>query len=143
MRKSQHSAVLILILILLASVAAVARTSPGKGSAATYVPPAEPGLIYTVINYSRAGGTAQHTLVSVSWGGFHNNVIVPPPYLSNPCSTSTPAGFVLRLRNNQGSSTPLTLTTNGTIVRGPFQGDVPMELLHACYRLVKGGTGPQ
>ncbi len=141
MRKPQLSAAL--ILILLASVAALARTSPGKVSAATYVPPAEPGLIYTVINYSRAGGTAQHTLVSVSWGNFHNNVVVPPPYLSNPCSTSTPAGFVLRLRNNQGSSTPLTLTTNGTIVRGPFQGDVPMELLHACYRLVKGGAGPQ
>lgn len=139
MRKSQLSAVLILILLI--SAAAVAwATKPTKESTATYVPPAEPGLIYTVINYSRAGGTAQHTLVSVSWGGFHNNVVVPPPYLSNPCSTSTPAGFVLRLRNNQGTSTPLTLTTNGTIVRGPFQGDTPMELLHACYKLVKGGS---
>jgi len=129
MRKPQLSAVL--ILILLAAVATLARTSPGKGSAATYVPPAEPGLIYTVINYSRAGGRAQHTMVSVERGNFHNNVVVPPPYLSNPCSTSTPSGFVFRVRNNQGDATPLTITTNGTIVRGPFQGDVPMELLHA------------
>jgi hypothetical protein len=136
MRKSQLSAIAALILLI--SAAAVAwATKPAKASTATYVPPSEPGLIYTVINYSRAGGTAQHTLVSVDWGNFHNNVVVPPPYLSNPCSTSTPAGFVLRVRNNQGDSTPFKLTTNGTIVRGPFQGDVPMELLHACYRLVK------
>ncbi|HSS76562.1 MAG TPA: hypothetical protein VLV54_07415 [Thermoanaerobaculia bacterium] len=135
MRKSQLSAVA--VLILLAAATAVAWAARPRASVARFTPPPEPGLIFTVINYSRAGGTAQHTLVSVSWGDFHNNIIVPPPYLSNPCSTSTPAGFVLRIRNNQGLSTPLMLTTNGTIVRGPFQGDVPMELLHACYRLVK------
>ena len=135
MRKSQLSAVA--VLILLASATAVAWAARPRASVVTFTPPAEPGLIFTVINYSRAAGTAQHTLVSVNWGNFHNNIVVPPPYLSNPCSTSTPAGFVLRIRNNQGLSTPLMLTTNGTIVRGPFQGDVPMELLHACYRLVK------
>jgi hypothetical protein len=137
MRKSQHSAVLILILIVLASVAAIARTAPGKGSTATYVPPSEPGLIYTIIDFNRADGRTQNTPVSVSWGDVHRNFVVSSPYAANPCSTSTPSGFVFRLRNNQGDSTPLTITTSGTIVRGPFQGDVPMELLHACYRLVK------
>ncbi|HEV7506035.1 MAG TPA: hypothetical protein VGS07_14095 [Thermoanaerobaculia bacterium] len=135
MRKSQLSA--IVALIVLASAAAVAWAAKPKASVATYTPPAEVGLIYTVINFSRTAGRAQHTLVSVDRGDFHNDFVVPPPYTSNPCSTSTPAGFVYRLRNNQGDSTPVTLTTNGTIVRGPFQGDVPMELLHACYRLVK------
>ena len=65
MRKPQLSAVL--ILILLASVAALARTAPGKGSTATFVPPAEPGLIYTVINYSRAGGMAPSGMPAVSY----------------------------------------------------------------------------
>jgi len=135
MRKSQLSAVV--VLILLASATAVAWGARTRASVATFTPPAEPGLIYTVINYSRAAGATQNTLVSVSWGNFHNNVVVSAPYLSNPCSTSTPSGFVYRIRNNQGLSTPLMLSTSGTIVRGPFQGDVPMELLHACYRLVK------
>ena len=137
MRKPQLSAVAVLILILLASVTAIARTSPGKASSATYIPPAEPGLIYTIISFNRTGGRAQNTPVTVSWGDFHNSFVASAPYRANPCSTSTPSGFVFRLRNNQGDSTPLTITTGGTIVRGPFQGDVPMELLHACYKLVK------
>ena len=135
MRKSQLSAFAALILLI--SAAAAWATRPAKASTATFVPPAEPGLIYTIIDFNRAGGRAQNTPVTVSWGGFHNSFVVAAPYAANPCSTSTPSGFVFRLRNNQGDSTPLTITTTGTIVRGPFQGDVPMELLHACYRLVK------
>ncbi|MFY9824074.1 MAG: hypothetical protein WAM82_22035 [Thermoanaerobaculia bacterium] len=135
MRRPSLSAVI--VLTLLAAVTAAWAARPNKASVATFTPPAQPGLIYTVINYSRAGGQAQHTLVAVNWGSFHDNVVVPPPYTSNPCSTSTPSGFVYRIRNNTGSSALLTLTTNGTIVRGPYQGDVPLELLHACYRLVK------
>src|SRR5258708_36823121 len=120
MRKPQLSAVL--VLILLASATVVAWGARTRTSLATSTPPAEPGLIYTVINYGRAGGTAQHTLVSVNWGNFHDSVVVPPPYLSNPCSTSTPSGFVYRIRNNQGISTPLMLTTNATTVGAPYQG---------------------
>ncbi|MFY9824072.1 MAG: hypothetical protein WAM82_22025 [Thermoanaerobaculia bacterium] len=66
-------------------------------------------------------------------------VLLAPP---SRCLPGAPVsfrglGFVLRVRNNRGDSTPFKLTTNGTIVRGPYQGDVPLELLHACYRLVK------
>jgi hypothetical protein len=134
MRKPSLSAVV--VLIFLASVTAGAWAATHKASVARFTPPAQPGLIYTVINYNRAAGRAQHTLVSVSWGQYQSAFVVPSPYLSNLCSTSTPSGFVLRLRNNQGSTALLTLTTSGTIVRGPYQGDVPMELLHACYTLV-------
>ncbi len=133
MRKPQLSAVI--VLTLLVSATAVAWTATTRASVATYTPPAEVGLIFTVINYNRVAGRAQHPLVSVNWENVHNNFVVPGPYTSNPCSTATPSGFVLRLRHNQATSTPLMLTTTGTIVRGPFQGDVPMELLHACYRL--------
>jgi hypothetical protein len=135
MRKPTVPAIAALMLLVFAT--AVAWAARGKASAATYVPPAQPGLIYTVINFNQVAGKAQNTPVSVSWGDFHNSFVASAPYGSNPCSTSTPSGFVYRLRNNQGSSAPLTITTSGTIVRGPFQGDVPMELLHACYRLVK------
>ncbi len=134
MRKPSLSAVIVLTLLVSATAVAWARNT--KASVARYRPPAEPGLIYTVIDYARAGGTAQHTQVSVSWGQRQESRIVPAPYASNLCATSTPSGFVLRLRNNQGSTVPLILTTNGTIVRGPYQGEIPMELLQACYSLV-------
>ena len=135
MRKPSLSAVV--VLTFLASMTAAAWAANHKASVARYTPPAEPGLIYTIINFNQAGGRAQNTPVSVSWGDFHNSFVVSAPYAANPCSTSTPSGFVFRLRNNQGSDALLTISTTGTIVRGPYQGDVPMELLHACYRLVK------
>jgi hypothetical protein len=119
-------------LVLLACAAGVAWAAK-----ATYTPPAEPGLIYTVINFSRSAGRAQHTYVTVDWGSVHRRQIVPFPYSSSSCATSTPSGFVFRLRHNQPDSTPLTITTTGTIVRGPYQGEPPLELLHPCYRLVK------
>jgi hypothetical protein len=133
MRRPSLSAVI--VLTLLASMTAAAWAATHKESVARYTPPAQPGLIYTVINYNQASGRAQHTLVSVSWGQYQDALVVAAPYASNLCSTSSPSGFVFRIRNH-GSSAPLTITTNGTIVRGPYQGDVPMELLHACYTLV-------
>jgi hypothetical protein len=138
MRKSHLSAVIALLLLTAATATVwAARRGTSRTSVATFTPPAQTGLIFTVINYDRAAGRAQFTLVSVNWGDVHRNIVVPPPYTVNPCSTSTPSGFVLRIRNNQPSSAPLTLSTNGTIVRGPYQSyDMPLELLHACYRLV-------
>jgi hypothetical protein len=133
MRKPSLPAVV--VLTLLASASAAAWAAANKASVAHYTPPAQPGLIYTVINYNRVAGRAQHTLVSVSWGQYQDALVVAPPYAANLCATSSPAGIVFRIRNH-GSSAPLTLTTNGTIVRGPYQGEIPMELLQACYSLV-------
>ena len=134
MRKPSLPAVIVLTLLVSASAVAWARAP--KAAVARYTPPAQPGLIYVVIDYARAGGRAQHTLLSVNWGQRQEALVVPAPYASNLCATSTPSGFVFRLRNNQGSTVPLILTTNGSIVRGPYQGDIPMELLQACYTLV-------
>jgi hypothetical protein len=135
MRKSHLSAAI--VLLLLASVTAVAWAATARPSTASYTPPPEVGMIYTVINYNRAGGVAQHTYVTVDSADGHRTLIVPGPYLNSPCSTSTPSGFVFRLRHNVPDTVPVTITTTGTIVRGPYQGDVPMELLHACYKLIK------
>ena len=133
MRRPSLSAAV--VLTLLATLSAAAWAATHKASVARFTPPAQPGLIYTVINYNQAAGRAQHTQVTVSWGQYHDALIVAAPYASNLCSTSTPSGFVFRLRN-PGSSAPLTITTTGTIVRGPYQGEIPLELLHACYTLV-------
>jgi hypothetical protein len=129
MRKASLLTVLSLAL-LLSAVAAWAAT-------ARFVPPAEPGHIWTVINFRTANGKAQPASVSVSWDRARKTIIVPAPSYASPCLNTTPSGFVFRLRHANADSVPLTITTTGTIVRGPYQGEPPLELLHACYKLVK------
>jgi hypothetical protein len=130
MRKA-HLSIAFLLVILASAVAAWAAT-------ARYTPPPETGFVWTVVNYARAGGEAQHTSVTVNWDRPRKTIIVPRPSYASTCRTSTPSGFVLRLRHANTASVPLTLTTNGTIVRGPYQGEAPPEALHACYKLVTG-----
>jgi hypothetical protein len=132
MRKLHVSLATLLVFIPLAAFAA------RRFATASFTPPPETGLIYTVINYDRAFGRTQGTFVDVSWGGDHRHITVAPPYRT--CAQSPAAGFVLRLRHSSPDSVPLTLSTTGTIVRGPYQGDVPLELLSACYQMVKGGS---
>ena len=125
---------LALLLILTAAAAFAARNI---ASSASFTPPAQPGVIYTVINFARSGGRAQATVVNISWGLASRRVGVNASY-RGVCAETTPAGFVLKMRHPRPDSVPLTITTTGTIVRGPYQGDVPLELLSPCYKLVLG-----
>ena len=125
--------VLALLLILTAATAFAARQS--VATSASFTPPAEPGVIYTVINFPRASGLAQSAVVNVDWGLASRRIVVAAPY-RGACSTTTPSGFVLKLRHPRPDTVPLTITTTGTIVRGPYQGDVPLEVLNSCYKLV-------
>jgi hypothetical protein len=134
MRKLRLSTVIVLALIISATTGA-ARNRSNKDSSARYTPPPETGQIFTVINYSIADGRAQHTPVSISWGSNSRTLIVPPPGYGSSCATSSPSGFVLRLRHSTPDSVPLVISTPGKIVRAPYQGDPPLELLHACYKL--------
>jgi hypothetical protein len=132
MRKAHLS--LAILLTILASAAYAA-----KNAVARFTPPPETGMIYTVINFNRADGKNQATYVNVSWGAASRTTIVSAPGYASPCRTATPAGFIFRLRHSTSDVVPLTIGTTGTIVRGPYQGEPPLEQLHACYRLVKGG----
>ncbi len=125
--------ILALLLILAASTAYSARRA--AISRAYFTPPPTPGVIYTVIDFARSSGTAQATVVNVEWGSASRRITVAAPY-RGVCSETTPSGFVLKLRHPRPDSVPLTVTTTGTLVRGPYQGDVPLELLSACYKLV-------
>jgi hypothetical protein len=127
MRKASLSVAILLTVITSAAVAWAA--------VASYTPPPEPGHIFTVINYQRAGGRAQKTYVTIAWGASRRTRIFSPPY--NACTTTTPAGVVIRLRHNSADTTPLTVSTTGAIVKGPYQGEPPLELLHRCYQLTK------
>jgi hypothetical protein len=131
MRNTLRSGILILVIVASASALAWAAS-------ATYTPPPEVGMIWTVINFRMESGRNQPATVKVQWDRPRRQVVVPGPSYGSPCATSTPAGFVFRLQNNNTSSLPLTINTTGTIVRGPYQGEAPPETLHACYKLVKG-----
>jgi len=127
----------VILLTLITSLAAVAWAATARTNTASFTPPAETGQIFTVIDYPRAQGRAQTAMVTVTVGDADRSIIAPAPAYRNPCTTSTPAGIVLKLRHNTPDTTPYDFSTNGTIVRGPYQGDPPPELLHACYKLVK------
>jgi hypothetical protein len=124
---------LALLLTLTAATAFAARRN--VATQAGFTPPPEPGVVYTVIDFPRAAGQAQTAIVNVSWGLASRRIVVAAPY-RGICSQTTPSGFVLKLRHPRPDSVPLTVLTTGTIVRGPYQGDVPLELLNPCYRLV-------
>ena len=127
--------VLALLLILAATTAFAGRRS--VAAAATFTPPPEPGTIFTVINFPRASGAAQAAIVNIDWGLASRRVTVGAPY-RGVCSQTTPSGFVLKMRHPRPDVVPLTITTTGTIVRGPYQGDIPLEVLSPCYKLVLG-----
>ncbi len=129
MRKLQ----LALALLLIATMPAAARRA--RFASASFVPPDEPGVIYTVIDFDRAAGKPVAVTVNVSWGSASRRVTVAAPY-RGICSETTPSGFVLKMRHPRPDSVPMTITTNGVIVREPYQGDLPLELLDPCYRLM-------
>ena len=118
----------VLLLVLAASAAFGVRYASFR-----FTPPAEAGVIYTVINFDRAGDRAQPTYVNLVWGNVRRQLVVAPPYRA--CAETPAAGIVFKLRHPRPDSVPLTISTNGTVVRGPYQGDVPLELLSACYRI--------
>lgn len=117
------------VLTVLTAASAVAAV---KLNSVTYMPPAETGVIYTVINFNRALGKTVGVTVNIDWGSIHRRFTVAP---YGRCQNVYPAGFVLKLRHRRPDSEPLKLSTSGTIVRGPYQGDIPLEVLNNCYRL--------
>jgi hypothetical protein len=128
MRRHGLSAILIVAVLVLSSLAAWAAT-------ARFTPPPQPGDIFAVVNYARASGANQMTSITVSWGQARRTETLARPY--GNCSAVTPAGFVLLVRHFDNASVPFEIATNGTIVRGPYQGEAPPEISHACYKFVK------
>ena len=126
MRRPGLSAILMLAIVALASLAWAATAS--------FTPPAQPGNIFAVVNYDRTGGANQTTSITVTWGPSRMTKTVAHPY--GNCSSVSPAGFVLLVRNG-GNTRPFEISTNGTIVRGPYQGEPPVEVSHTCYKFVK------
>ena len=130
-----HSSPIVLLTFLLLAIIVPAFAARAKFSTARFIPPAEPGQIFTVINFDRAAGRNQPTGINVDWGRASRRITAVPPY--RVCAETQAAGVVLKMRHPLPDQVPLTITTTGTIVRGPYQGEPPLELLSACYRLKK------
>jgi hypothetical protein len=123
----------LLMLTLFLLLLAPARAAVRRADTVSYTPPAQPGDIFTVIDFARSGSTAEETTISEVMGERGRDLTVVP-YPS--CAHVTPAGVVVRFRHFDAATTPLTISTSGQIVRGPYQGSLPMEALHRCYQLV-------
>ena len=121
----------------LAASIVIAILTPAAGatraSSREYTPPAQPGDIYTVIDFPFAHGEAGAISVTEEMGNRRRNLVAAPRY---SCAHSTPTGVVVRFRHFTADAVPLTLATTGTILRGPYQGDLPPEALHHCYQLM-------
>jgi hypothetical protein len=115
-------------------LAILALTGLAWAATASFTPPAQSGNIFAVVNYERASGANRTTSITVTWGQASRTETVVHPY--GNCASATPAGFVLLVRNG-GNTSPFGIATNGTIVRGPYQGEPPPEISHTCYKFVK------
>jgi hypothetical protein len=126
MRKHPVISAMILALLVLAVFAAAEAVT------VTYTARPGAGPVFAVVDFPREGGLAQPARVNIDWGTVRRNFIAVP---YGRCDQVSPAGFVIKLK--QMGQGPLKLTTTGTIIRGPYQGDPPLELLHTCYRVQK------
>jgi len=124
----RHLAAAILILALL-----LVGAPPVSGGTASFTPPPVEGTIYAVINANRTPG-ARTTSITVTWGTFVRSVGRGNPY--GKCAGSAAAGFVLKIRHTTPEARPFTLSTNGKIVRAPYQGAAPPEVALPCYKPV-------
>ena len=117
---------LALLLILTAATAFAARQS--VATSASFTPPAQAGVIYTVIDFPRDSGKAQAAIVNVAWGLASRRVVVAAPY-RGICSQTTPSGFVLKLRHPRPDVVPLTITNNATTKIRPWAWAVAASVL--------------
>ena len=121
-------------IVLVASLVLIGSGLALAGSNVRYVTPPEPGVIYTVVNYNRQADLAQLTTVTLRKGNTRQQFTVSPPY--RRCVETSPSGFVLKLRHQGADPLLVVIRTSGEVIRGPYQGDPPLEQLHPCYKLV-------
>jgi hypothetical protein len=95
----------------------------------SFNPPSQEGNIFAVIGTDRTPGVIT-TQIEVNWASFSRHDI-----LGNPYACVAGSGFVLMVRNNTGRTDRFTLSTTGTILRGPYQGEPPPELSDPCFRV--------
>lgn len=109
------------------------------GDSQTYNPPAERGEIYVVVRYRQGGMggiVAQPTSLSVAWGAFRKSGSIRPPQVL-PGRAIGAKGFVLKLRHTKNDSVGLTVSTDGRISQGPYQGRPPGEWNDGDYAHVE------
>lgn len=94
----------------------------------SFNPPSEEGNIFAVIGADRTPGVIT-TQIDVNWASFSRHDIS-----GNPYACVAGSGFVLMVRNNTGRTDTFTVSTTGTILRGPYQGEPPPEISDPCFR---------
>lgn len=91
------------------------------GDSRSYLPPGEPGYVYTVVEKASAPDAAGEPIsVLVQWGAWRQSGRFGG-------ESGAREGVVVRLRHARWDRFRLTLTTSGRIVHGPQQGAPPAQ----------------
>jgi hypothetical protein len=89
----------------------------------TFQPPPAKGDIYAVINKT----TDESVALSLEWGTWKER---------RQIDLSNYDGLVLHLKHIDDDSFALKITTNGNVVKDPYQGEVPREWDNEKYKKV-------
>lgn len=120
--------------VLVLTILALAATAWAAKNTVTFTPRGgASGVVYAVYDFEREGGRAQPSRVIIDWGSIHRSFIAVP---YGRCERVTPAGFIIKLKQS-GEGTLKITTSSGVLIRGPYQGEPPLEITHACYRVQK------
>jgi hypothetical protein len=104
--------------ILLIVLCAVFPMQEGRVETRSYLPPGEPGYVYTVVQHAPPSA-GEHTVVGIRWGPWQQT----GHFRAQPGSS----GVVVRVRHAKWDRVTMTVTTNGRFASGPVQGSPPPE----------------
>jgi hypothetical protein len=98
-----------------------------------FTPPPRPGYIYVVVRYAGPAAQPVPTNFAVQWGGWRRSSVIP---VAQARGGVVPEGLVVRLRHYKPDSVPMRVETDGTILRGPYQGAPPVDWTRPAFRLL-------
>ena len=113
-----------LLLFAAFAIVCIAQTSFADDPDTDYLPPNEPGDIYIVVKYRDLLGICGDTTVWATWGSHSTSDTHKPP---SRCFTGPTSGYVVKLKHSKKDSVKLSVSSDGAIIYGPMQGDLPWE----------------
>lgn len=110
---------LIAFSLIVISLAAVPTTVWAETQ--SWTPPPEKGTVWVIVRFTKGYGIVptNHN-VSIQWGNWQKSGVF------RTGGRTPKEGFVIRLRHTKNDSVPITVSTDGRIVR-IYQGDAPRE----------------
>jgi len=97
-----------------------------------YKPPAEKGTIYVIVKYrmNPAG-----TKITINWGNYNRSETIKYPSKVLLPGSSTPQGFVIKLRHTKKDSIEIVADSDGYI-QDIYQGNEPSQCSDSEWKCI-------